>query len=75
MGITGAHVAQVPVRRVVLRGLRQAQVSSRVRPLMTAAGLRQALFAEGVRTVNLSGTHWLDPGDLRSALARREACE
>lgn len=42
---------------------------------MTATSLRGDLLAAGVRTVNASGTHWLDPADLRAAVARREACE
>ena len=42
---------------------------------MTATSLRADLLAEGVRTVNASGTHYLDPADLRAAVARREACE
>lgn len=42
---------------------------------MTAAQLREALFAEGVKTINSSGTHYLDPADLRDAISRREACE
>ena len=42
---------------------------------MTAVQLREALLGEGVRTVNASGTHYLDPADLRSVLARREAGE
>jgi len=39
---------------------------------MTATQLRADLAAEGVRTVNTSGTPWLDPADLRRALAGRE---
>ena len=42
---------------------------------MTATSLRADLLGEGVRTVNVSGTHYLDPADLRAAVARREACE
>jgi hypothetical protein len=42
---------------------------------MTATSLRADLMAEGVRTVNVSGTHYLDPADLRAVVARREACE
>jgi S-DNA-T family DNA segregation ATPase FtsK/SpoIIIE len=42
---------------------------------MTATSLRADLLAEGVRTVNVSGTHYLDPADLRAVVARREACE
>ena len=39
---------------------------------MTAVQLREALLREGVRTVNASGTHYLDPADLRRALAERD---
>lgn len=42
---------------------------------MTATSLRGDLMAEGVKTVNASGTHYLDPADLRDAVSRREACE
>ena len=42
---------------------------------MTATSLRGDLLELGVRTVNTSGTHFLDPADLRAAVARREACE
>lgn len=42
---------------------------------MTATSLRADLMAEGVRTVNASGTHYLDPADLRAALAMRAAGE
>ncbi len=38
---------------------------------MTATQLRDDLAAEGVRTVNSSGTPYLDPADLRRALADR----
>ena len=39
---------------------------------MTATQLRADLAAEGVRTVNSSGTPYLDPADLHRALAGRE---
>ena len=42
---------------------------------MTAKQLGADLAAEGVRTVNSSGTPWLDPADLRRALADREVSE
>jgi S-DNA-T family DNA segregation ATPase FtsK/SpoIIIE len=42
---------------------------------MTATSLRGDLLGDGVRTVNVSGTHYLDPADLRAAVARREVCE
>lgn len=38
---------------------------------MTATQLREALLGEGVKTVNASGTHYLDPADLRRALNER----
>ena len=38
---------------------------------MTAAQLREDLAAEGVKTVNASGTLYLDPGQLRLVLAGR----
>ena len=38
---------------------------------LTATRLRTALKDEGVRTVNASGTLFLDPADLRRALAER----
>jgi len=38
---------------------------------MTATQLRDALNAEGVKTVNSSGTPYLDPADLRAVLDRR----
>ncbi len=42
---------------------------------MTAKQLGADLAAEGVHTVNSSGTPWLDPADLRRALADREVSE
>ena len=42
---------------------------------MTATSLRGDLLAAGVRTVNASGTHYLDPADLREVISKREACE
>ena len=38
---------------------------------LTAVQLRDALNAEGVKTVNSSGTPYLDPADLRAVLDRR----
>ncbi len=38
---------------------------------VTAKQLAAGLAAEGVRTVNLSGTPWLDPAALRAVIARR----
>jgi S-DNA-T family DNA segregation ATPase FtsK/SpoIIIE len=38
---------------------------------MTATQLREDLAAEGVKTVNASGTLYLDPAELRSALTGR----
>jgi DNA segregation ATPase FtsK/SpoIIIE, S-DNA-T family len=38
---------------------------------MTAAQLRKQLTDAGVRTVNSSNTYWLDPADLRRAIAGR----
>ena len=43
--------------------------------VMTAKQLGADLAAEGVRTVNTSGTPYLDPADLRRALAEREIVE
>lgn len=40
---------------------------------LTATQLRAELADEGVRVVNTSGVYWLDPADLRSALAMRQA--
>jgi S-DNA-T family DNA segregation ATPase FtsK/SpoIIIE len=42
---------------------------------MTATQLRAALDDEGVKTVNTSGTHWLDPEDVRRAIGTRRAGE
>ena len=42
---------------------------------MTATQLRADLAAEGVRTVNSSGTPYLDPADLRRAIAERAASD
>jgi DNA segregation ATPase FtsK/SpoIIIE, S-DNA-T family len=39
---------------------------------MTAKQLAADLAAEGVRTVNSSGTPWLDPAELRRVLAERD---
>jgi len=52
----------------LLRGL--APTWSRYRNL-TATQLRADLEREGVRVVNTSGTHYLDPADLRRVLAAR----
>jgi S-DNA-T family DNA segregation ATPase FtsK/SpoIIIE len=38
---------------------------------LTAAQLRKLLAGEGVRVVNSSGTPWLDPADVRRAVADR----
>ena len=48
-----------------------APVWSRYRS-MTAKQLAADLAAEGVRTVNASGTLWLDPAELRRVLAERD---
>ncbi len=40
---------------------------------LTAAQLRKQLTDAGVRTINASNTHWLDPADLRRAIAGRAA--
>jgi hypothetical protein len=42
---------------------------------MTAKQLGEDLAAEGVRTVNLSGTRYIDPAAVRRALAERRAGE
>lgn len=42
---------------------------------MTAAQLRKDLTDEGIRVVNSSGTPWLDPADLRRAIAERSASD
>ena len=42
---------------------------------MTAVKLRGDLEAGGVRTVNTSGTQYLDPAELRRVLAEREMSE
>ena len=42
---------------------------------LTATQLREQLLGQGVKTVNSSGTHYLDPADLRAVLAHRAAGE
>jgi S-DNA-T family DNA segregation ATPase FtsK/SpoIIIE len=42
---------------------------------MTATALREALEDEGVKTVNLSGTVYADPAEVRSTIARRDVTE
>lgn len=42
---------------------------------MNATSLRAELTAAGVRVINSSGTPWLDPADLRRAIAARPAGE
>jgi len=39
---------------------------------MTATALRDALQADGVKVVNLSGTVYADPADVRRAVAERD---
>jgi len=56
----------------LLRGLAPAWGPYRT---LTAKQLAAGLSAEGVRTVNTSGTLWLDPAELRGALAGREVSE
>ena len=42
---------------------------------MTAAQLRKQLDGEGVRVVNSSGTPWLDPAEVRRAVAERSTAD
>ena len=42
---------------------------------MTAKQLTGDLAGEGVKTVNVSGTHYLDPAEVRRAITRRETGE
>jgi S-DNA-T family DNA segregation ATPase FtsK/SpoIIIE len=42
---------------------------------LTAAQLRKGLELEGVRVVNSSNTPWLDPADLRRAIAERSTAD
>ena len=42
---------------------------------LTAVRLRADLAAEGVKTVNTSGTQCLDPAELHRVLAEREVSE
>jgi S-DNA-T family DNA segregation ATPase FtsK/SpoIIIE len=71
-GVLGSERAKV---RDVVGLLRKLAPSWGRYRQMTATSLRGDLLAEGVRTVNASGTHYLDPADLREVLARREAGE
>ena len=42
---------------------------------MTAAQLRKDLTAEGVRVINSSGRHYIDPADLRRVIAERSTAD
>ena len=65
---------RVKLRDVVglLRGLAPAWSAY---AKLTAMQLRKQLDGEGVRVVNSSGTPWLDPAEVRRAIADRSTAD